>query len=189
MSMDFSNLDLLQLIPEQFRSDPATIALCNAFQPVFDLLDQQMQLVLIYTNIDNLSGAVLDELAWGWDVLWYDPTDTILARRQTIKDALKVFSTMGTAGAIKRAVSAAFGDASVEEWWEYNADPGYFRILVEDPEATAARATAFLKIVNAVKNARSHLDQIILMKISQAPMYWGAASSITKKTRSEQVNG
>lgn len=185
--MMLDDLDLLQLMPELLRSDPVTIALCKAFEPVFAVLTQQMRTLLIYTRIDQLSGQVLDDLAWGWDVSWYDPTDTLAARRETIKTALQVFSRMGTAGALKQAVSAAFGDANVSEWWQYDGAPGHFRIEVEDPSATTDRAKAFLKTVDAVKNVRSHLDQIILMKLSDAPHHVGVIPVITKKIRSEQI--
>ena len=120
--MTLEDLDLLQLMPELLRTDPVTIALCKAFEPVFAMLTQEMRALLIYTHIDQLSGQVLDDLAWGWDVSWYDPTDTLEARRETIKTALQVFSRMGTAGALKQAVSAAFGDANVSEWWQYGGD-------------------------------------------------------------------
>lgn len=187
--MDLLNIDLLSLQPQFLQKDPVTIALCKAFQPVFQVLREEIKSILIYTNIDNLPGPVLDELAWGMNVTWYNTQDTQAARRETIKKALSVFTKMGTAGAIKDAVAANFGDSVVEEWWEYGAEPGYFRIIVEDPSATAERAADFVRTVNAVKNVSSWLDQIILMKTSPGPVRVGSAAQITRRTRSVQRDG
>lgn len=187
--MDLTNVDLLSLQPQFLREDPVTIALCKAFQPVFSQLGEAIKAVLLYTNIDNLPGDVLDELAWGMNVTWYNTQDTLPARRETIKRALSVFARMGTAGAIKDAVAANFGDSVVEEWWEYGAEPGYFRIIVEDPSATAERAADFVRTVNAVKNVSSWLDQIILMRTSPGPVRVGSVGQITRKTRSVQRDG
>ena len=187
--MDLTNVDLLSLQPQFLQKDPMTIALCKAFQPVFETLAEGLKGILIYTNIDHLSGPVLDELAWGMNVTWYNTQDTLAARRETIKRALSVFARMGTAGAIKDAVAANFGDSVVEEWWEYGADPGYFRIIVEDPSATAERAADFVRTVNAVKHVSSWLDQIILMKTSPGPLRIGTVGQITRKIRSVQRNG
>ncbi len=187
--MELHDIDLLSLQPQFLQKDPVTIALCKAFQPVFDQLAEGLKSILIYTNIDNLPGPVLDELAWGMNVTWYNTRDTLAARRETIKKALSVFARMGTAGAIKDAVAANFGDSSVEEWWQYGAEPGYFRIVVEDPAATAERAADFVRTVNAVKNVSSWLDQIILMRTSPGPVRVGSIGQITRKTRSVQRNG
>ena len=81
--MDLTNVDLLSLQPQFLQKDPMTIALCKAFQPVFETLAEGLKGILIYTNIDHLSGPVLDELAWGMNVTWYNTQDTLAARRET----------------------------------------------------------------------------------------------------------
>ncbi|MEA5135715.1 MAG: phage tail protein I [Candidatus Fimivivens sp.] len=185
--MSLDDVQLLDLMPEYLRSDPVTIALCNAFDPLFTGLSEKYRAILVYTHVENLPGRLLDEIAWGFDIGWYDPTATLAARRQVVKQALSVFRRIGTASAIRDAVSAGFGDATVEEWWEYNGDPGCFRILVEDESATTTKAIEFLRQVSILKNVRSHLDGITLISQSPAPMYFGAASIITSREESEQI--
>lgn len=187
--MTLSNVDLLALMPAFLQEDPSTKALCHALQPVFAELAEQLKGMLIYTHIDRLDGPVLDELAWGMDISWYRADDTLAARRATVKQALRVFTRMGTAAALKEATSATFGDATVEEWWDYGGDPGCFRVLVEDPSATTTRAQEFLTVVESVKNARSHLDQVILMTSSPAPQRIRGVPVITYSIRSVQIDG
>lgn len=185
--MRFDNLSLLDLQPEFLRSDPVTVAICRAFEPVFRDLSEQLKGLLIYTNIDNLSGEILDEIAWGFDIDWYDAGATLAERRQTVKHAFTIFRRRGTVAAIREAVAAGFGDARVEEWYEYGGDPYTFRIIVEDPAATSARAAEFLAVVERVKNARSHLTNITIMSTSPGPVYIGAAPAIIKQIRSEAI--
>ena len=185
--MNLNNVRLIHLMPEFLRDDPVTAALCNAFDPLFLSLSDKFKAILVYTHVGNLPGQLLDEIAWGFDIGWYDPTATLAARRLAVKQALSVFRRIGTASAIRDAVSAGFGDAAVEEWWEYNGQPGCFRILVEDESATTTKAIEFLRQVELVKNVRSHLDGITLISTSPAPVYVGAASIITSWEESEQI--
>ena len=185
--MTLANLSLLDLQPEFLRSDPVTVALCRALDPVFRSLSDELKGLLIYTNIDNLPGEILDEIAWGFDIDWYDSSGTLAERRKTVKNAFSIFRRRGTVSAIKDAVAAGFGDARVEEWFKYSGDPGKFRIIVEDPSATAARAAAFLAVVERVKNVRSHCESITIMSTSPGPVYIGSAPVVIKYVRSETI--
>lgn len=185
--MTLNNLSLLDLQPEFLRSDPVTVALCRAFDPVFQSFSEELKGLLIYTNIDNLPGEILDEIAWGFDIDWYDSSGTLAERRKTVKNAFSIFRRRGTASAIKDAVAAGFGDARVEEWFDYAGEPYHFRVIVEDPSATSARAAAFLSMVERVKNARSVLDSITIMSTSPGPVYIGAVPVIMKHVRSETI--
>lgn len=187
--MTLSNVDLLALQPASLQDDPSTRALCHALQPVFTGLAEQLKGMLIYTHIDQLDGPVLDELAWGMDIGWYRADDTPAARRATVKQALRVFAHMGTVGAVKRAASAAFGDAEVEEWFDYGGEPGCFRVYTEEPAATTTRAQEFIATVEAVKNVRSHLEQVILATSSPAALRMGGVPIITHRIRSVQIDG
>ena len=185
--MTLYDLDLLALQPAFLRTDPPTMAICNALQPVFELMRDRLVLLQIYTNIDGLSEDVLDQIAIGWTVSWYPATGTLAEKREVIKSALQVFMYRGTAWAVKEAVRAAFGEATVMEWFEYGAAESLFKILVSDETATSTRAVEFLRTLDRSKNLSSHLDEIVLLSASDAPLRWGCASVITYIVRSEQI--
>lgn len=185
--MTLENLRLLSLQPEFLQTDPVTAALCRALDPIFWQLAAQLRGLLLYTHVDELPGELLDELAWGWEIDWYNPEGTLEERRATVKSAFSVFRRRGTAYALRTAVEAGFGAARVEEWFDYGGEPYHFRIVVEDPTVTTSRAVAFLSTVERVKNVRSVLDNIIISNTSPGPCWLGAASVMTKRIRSEAI--
>jgi len=184
---DLSNFHLIDLQPEFLKNDPITVALCNAFEPVIKNLAEQLKRLLIYTNIDELPGKLLDEIALGFGVSWYDSSATLEARRQVIKQALPIFRRLGTASSVRDATDACFGESEVQEWFDYQGEPGHFRIMVTDQAATTTKAIEFLRQVENVKNVSSVLDSITLINVSSAALYFGAATVEYSIERSEQI--
>ncbi|MEG1870109.1 MAG: phage tail protein I [Oscillospiraceae bacterium] len=175
--MNLSNISLIDLQPQSLRNDPVTIALCNAFQPVFLKLAEQIKLTMVYTNIDNVASNILDELAWGFNITWYNPNDYINIKRQMIKSALKIHSRKGTVSALRDALEASFGSSYIEEWYQYNGKPYHFIIYIEDdPNVTQEKTIDFLKTVDNVKNERSVLELVVIMQSCAADLYYGVAA-------------
>lgn len=160
--MRLNDVDLLALQPLFMQCDPTTIALCRALQPIMRDAARETRSALIIPAVDTLTEAALDELADELHVIWYDYDAPIDIKRAVIKASDLVHMAMGTPGAIERVGVQFFGDALVEEWWEYDAEPYHFRVSTRNIAKGSRNAALFAKIINDVKNVRSVFDGVFL---------------------------
>lgn len=164
--VDLKNVDLLSLQSRYMQGDVTTQALCAALNPLLQELGNQVDLVILYPRIDDLSGSVLDELAWGFHVDAYDALADDTEKRRMIKNSFLIHKFKGTAFSVRKIVEGVFGDAgAIEAWYQYSGEPYHFRVDVycQNRGATAAEQLRALQLVEAGKNLRSELDGIRLI--------------------------
>jgi phage tail P2-like protein len=172
--MDLLNLDLLKLQTKFMRQDKTVVGYSAAVGDQLKKIAEETDKALIYSRIDGLPGEVCDILAWQFGADWYDATADIEVKREAIKDVLYLAKIRGTPAAVQRVVEIYFGDGRVEEWFEYGGDPGYFRVLTSNPEATNEKAQQFTKAVESVKRKSQWLEAVILEETIEArDMYFG----------------
>lgn len=170
--MDLKSLDLLSLQTTYMKNDPTTKALCAALNPQFQQLADEVKVCLIYSRIDELDDVALDELAWQLHIEWYDSTVDIEVKKQLIKKAMEVHMYRGTPYAVEEVIQAYFGDGYVQEWFDYGGDPFMFKVITNNPAVTAELANQFIKVLNSVKNIRSHLETIIVALSGEMNFYY-----------------
>lgn len=164
--MDLSNLDLLKLQSRYMRQDETTKALCTALTPMLRSLGKMIDSVLLYSRIDELSGPVLDLIAWGSHVDAYDALADDTEKRKMIKNADLIHRFKGTAYAVQRIVEGVFGeDGVVREWFEYGGTPYHFKVEVYCSARGVSKADQLraVALVEAGKNLRSELDGLSLI--------------------------
>lgn len=136
----------------------------------------------IYTNLDTTPEAVLDALAVNWKIDWYDTSYTVEQKRRIVKTALSVRKMMGTAAAVKMQVDAIYPGATVEEWFQYGGEAGYFRVLTVLPE-NGISEVEYQRLKNGIlttKNLRSHLDVIDICHACETTVMTGGYSSMNQ---------
>lgn len=173
--MDLSNLSLLDLQTSFMKQDITTIAMCNALEPQFRQLSEEVKLCLIYSQIDNLDDATLNELAWQMSIDWYDINANLETKKTIVKNAIKVHRYRGTPYAVEEVIQTYFGDGYVQEWFEYGGEPYMFKVITTNPSVTSELANQFIKVLNSVKNVRSHLEEIIVSLSGEMNIYFGSA--------------
>jgi len=136
--------------------------MCIVLQPQFRQLAEEAKAAFIYSRIDYLDESVIDELAWQLHVDWYDASADITIKRQLIKNAIKVHQLRGTPAAVEEVIQAYFGDGEVQEWFDYGGQPYMFKVVTRNPSVTGEQAEQFMKVLDTVKNTRSHLEEIII---------------------------
>lgn len=151
--------DLLRTLPpslqkdERMKSLAAVIA--NELHNTLGMVKQNV----IYARIDELSEEVLDALAYDLHVDWYDYNYPIEAKRAVIKDSVKVHMRLGTTYATVTALGSLHPESEVEEWFKYDGQPFFFRIVLD---VTHSRVTAsyseIAKAINFYKSLRSKLE-------------------------------
>lgn len=160
--MDLKNVDLLSLQTTSMKADPTIQAMCAALTPQFRQLAEEVKLCMIYSRVDELDEAALDELAWQMHIDWYDATADITIKRQLIKTADDVHRKLGTPAAVEDIIKTYFGDGQVQEWWEYGGTNGMFNVLTTNASISDTLAAQFARVIEPVKRKSQHLDQVIV---------------------------
>lgn len=170
--MRIEDAQLSRLLPRFMREDRVARALSSALKPTMGRLAASIRDMELYTNT-MLPEPVLDELAWQRNVLWYDPAADLEIKRALIRSAIDICRAMGTKRAIERAITDYFGDAQVEEWFEYEGEPYHFRIYTTNPDAVIQNGAKLRWIVDIVKRASAVLDGIYVISSGTAPVFVG----------------
>ena len=180
------NLDtakIKQTLPESIAHDQTVVDICDSIQPHFDDFFTDILNVLLLPNLDSLSEALVDELAWQYHVDFYRDNYPLETKRNLVRTAIERHRLKGTPAAVEEIVRSVYQDAKVEEWWEWDGgEPYWFRILLtaKDP-APPLTLNEVLALVDEYKSFRSHLegvyyhiphDIVIRTKFGFA-CYWG----------------
>lgn len=153
-------------VPRVLREQPWVKALSLA---VWELHKQTMEYIdgsQIYTAIDTVGEEVLDALAVNWKIDWYDTDYDIEQKRRIVKTALNIRRTMGTVAAVKAQADAIYPGSTLEEWFQYGGEPGYFRLrvnimTVEEQEKFAAMSLREIeRRLAAAKRFSAHLEEV-----------------------------
>lgn len=173
--MKLSTLEFLRLLPAFMRGDLAIRGLAAGLDEIIPGLDASVNRLTTWDHIDELSENELDALAWELNILWYDKSANLETKRQLVKDSDKVYQHLGTKWAVENVIQTYFGDGYIREWFEYNGEPGYFRIYSTNPTLTDERLTEFLNILDKVKRHSSKLEGIYITLTGRMPLSAGMA--------------
>lgn len=114
-------------------------------------------------NPDLAPAHILPWLAWALSVDDWSDNWSETIRRNVIKASVDIHRKKGTIGALKKALQAFnYTNIKVEEWFEYGADPYFFRVFfdVKEPGFDVNILPQVQKVIESTKNARSHLESL-----------------------------
>lgn len=162
MSNDIYGMDFSKLLPGALARDPKMIALAKSLTEQLLTVSGHIDDVLIYSRFDELPEDLVDVLAYDMHVDWYDYSYPLEAKRDLVKNSVKVHKRMGTKYAVETALGALWPQSEVEEWFNYDGEPHHFRVVCD---VTEDRITvSFRELVNAVrmyKRLSSHLESVV----------------------------
>lgn len=161
MSKTIYNADYSECLPETLKKDPKMVALANATAAT--LLDTSgiIDNVLIYSRFDELPEELVDILAYDLHVDWYDYNYPLEAKRDLVKNSVKVHKKMGTKYAIETALGSLFPESEVEEWFQYEGEPGHFHIVLDvTNQRITADYAAIIRAVKMYKRLSAHMDEL-----------------------------
>jgi phage tail P2-like protein len=185
--MDIKNLDLLTLQTQQMQQDITTQGLCSALNPKFRRIANEVELLSIYANIANLPENIVDELAYQMHVDYYDKTASLEVKRNLVKTSIIIHRTKGTKYAVEKLIETVFGDGYIQEWFEYDGEPYMFKVLTTNTAITGDDADKFIRMLDTVKNIRSHLEEIIITMSEDMNLYMACVVHTGDKLTIEQV--
>jgi phage tail P2-like protein len=173
--MKLSDIEFIRLIPQFMRDDPAVKGLAAGIDKIIPGLHAAIKMLPTWDSIDQLSSAELDELADELNILWYETTAPIETKRSLILESDKVYAHLGTKWAVEKVIRSYFGDGSIEEWFEYDGEPGHFRVLSSNPSLNNEKLTEFLNLLEKVKRASAKLDGISITLDAELVLAAGVA--------------
>lgn len=173
--MRLKDIDFIKLLPQFMREDAANIGLAAGTNQVVQRMEATISTMSTWDSIDSLSEAELDELAWELNIDWYRLNASIDIKRQLVKDSDKMHQKLGTKWAVERIINTYFGDGYIVEWFEYDGEPGHFKVFSSNPTITNENLLEFLSILDKVKRATSHLDGITISLTGQMKLHAGVA--------------
>ncbi|MBQ6091687.1 MAG: phage tail protein [Lachnospiraceae bacterium] len=157
--IELKDSQIAQITPDYFKEKTEVKCLSYALQKATQKLIKYCQSIGVFAMIDNASDEVLDLLAVELNTQYYDTSLDIQNKRDLIKGTLVWYQTSGTPSAVEELITAVFGEGKVEEWFEYGDSPYYFKIKT-NAQLTPDIVARFRKIIERVKNARSHMRNI-----------------------------
>jgi phage tail P2-like protein len=185
--LELKDVNLLDLQTSYMKQDITTQALCAALTPQFQQLADEVKACLIYSRVDQLDNAALDELAWSLHIDWYDSSVPLETKRRLVKDAIKIHRCRGTPYAVEQLIEAYFGDGYIQEWFEYGGAPYMFKVITTNSSVTGDLAAQFTKVLDSVKNIRSHLEEIIISLTGEMETYFAGVMHTGDYLTLEQV--
>ena len=160
--MSIFNPNMAKLLPKFMKADETDVALSHAMDVLLAKPANKSKILRKWDQIDNMNDAQLDEMAWEFNIDWWDSSFSLETKRSVIRTCYRVHEKRGTKWAVEELITSAFGMGKVTEWFEYGGDPYKFRVVIGATEAgiTADRQAAVLDRVRFYKNLRSHLEAI-----------------------------
>lgn len=160
--MKIEDLKLDRLIPPYISEDKDFQGIIYALEKEIKRISELNNLIMLYLNIDMLEEHILDELAWQFNIPEYDKGFDIDIKRSLIKDCMSIHHRRGTVSAVKEVAEKIFGNATIQEWFEYGGEPYHFKVSTTNISADDAMIESFRKIVTETQNVRSHLEEVLI---------------------------
>ena len=160
--MKLQDLKLSEFLPQYMQSDDTAKAFEYAVQKQILRIVNQIKMLEIYTSINTQPESILDELGWQFNIPEYTSALSIDAKRNLIKTAISTHRKRGTVAAVRQVVTDIFGDARLEEWFQYNGQPYHFKIYTSNISVGDTETKLFEDIIASSQNVRSYLEKIII---------------------------
>lgn len=173
--MKLQEAEILKLLPAWMREDASVQGLAAGTDAATRALYAKLRLLSRWDQLDKLSEAELDEMAWELNIQWYDSTAPIEAKRAVIRNSDLVYAKLGTKYAVEQIVTDYFGTGVVREWFQYGGQPHHFKVLSDNPTLVGNNLELFLKLLDVVKRRSSLLDAILICLTGEAYLYAGMA--------------
>lgn len=195
--MRLKDVDLIKLCPAFMREDKTNKILANGVNNIFHTWSTDLERLTVINQIDKLKEAELDQLASDKNIFWYDTKADISVKRSLIKNAKTVFNRLGTVWAVESVMNDYMPGTELQEWFDYDGERGYFRIVTSNTSVLKTDIKTFLNILSLIKRKSVWLEHIMLRLEQMLVLYpgWGVVErskdtfTFTQYLRKGQLEG
>lgn len=170
--------DLTKLLPYSLQNDPFTVALTEAFEIQITQLYDEFRAISNLYLLKDAPSLLVDFLAFEKHVDFYEGL-TLEEKKNVVRNALHVHRKKGTKFALLRVFELLNLQGHIEEWFEYEGDPYYFkaRIDVSDKGVDDTTVRLLERLIKTYKNNRSWLEVLdIILTSKQNKVHIGTAT-------------
>lgn len=170
--------DLTKLLPYSLQNDPFTVALTEAFENQITQLYDEFRAISNLYLLKDAPSLLVDFLAFEKHVDFYEGL-TLEEKKNVVRNALHVHRKKGTKFALLRVFELLNLDGKIEEWYEYDGDPYYFKASIDVSDRGVDDATIKLleRLIKTYKNNRSWLEVLdINLTSRQNKIYVGSVT-------------
>lgn len=176
-----SDYELKSLLPHSIAGDAEIQNICIALQAKLREMDSNAGLVLLLPRLDELSEALVDELAWQYHVDYYTPSIDLLTKRNLVRNAILWHRIKGTPAAVEEVCRVVFKSAQVYENWEYGGKPYHFEVrLITESIPNPSVIDKLAQAIYSAKNARSWCDGMSFYREIHGSIYYGLSPVLHK---------
>lgn len=132
----------LSLLPPILQKDETVKNLAAILDDEIEAIDALTDKLLIYTNLENMSEQVIDELALSFHMLpdeGYRFANTIEKKRELVRQSISLHRHKGTLYAVKEVLKILGIKGQVLEWFEYGGEPYHFKIEAKIDEGISEK--------------------------------------------------
>lgn len=179
--IDYYDSELIQILPDTIKKDPELKAISFSIANTVKKLIRYADSISTYAVIDVLPERILDLMAIENRVSYYDETMEVEKKREIIRNAMRWYEKAGTPKAVEELIQIVFGEGKVLEWFDYGGKPYRFKIQT-NASMTPEVEKKIRKMIKSVKNTRSHLESIEIIRKIELDIYVGSSFSSYKKS-------
>ena len=160
--MRLKNLNLNKLVPNFMENDACVKAMNATLEPLVKELASKANRMSLWGNLYALTEEELDNIAYEFDIPWYNNTYDKEKKINIIKNNEKLMRKLGTPYTLKQVLVDIFGGCELKESViDYEGEPYHFIVMVANgenlDEVSYARLNFLLK---KVKRSSSKLDTV-----------------------------
>ena len=160
--ISLQNARITDALPRIVAKEPWAQAMAYAINRQLARLVTYAEGVQIFASLDKMPDTVLDVLAVELRLPYYEKSYTTAVKRELVRGALQYWATAGTVESLTKVLTNIFGDAEIEEWFEYGGAPGCFRVLTANPNVTGETLERFTKTARDVKRLSAWLEEVLV---------------------------
>ena len=129
----------------------------------------------------------LDEMAWEWNMLWYDYSMLPEIKREMVMRAEEISRGIGTPGLMKRMLETVFESVHILNGPEYGNEDKNYHFMVEVAGNRAGELEAWARrAIDIFKPLRSVFDDFIIQTTNTAPVFVAAVLELSFRM---EING
>lgn len=181
-----ADISLYDLLPDNAKGDKNISAACRSLDNQLKDLYKRADKISFYRRLHygQITDEEADARAWQYKLAYYDSNLPLIQKIELLRSAVETNRSKGTPAAIEGLITILFGEGYVQEWFEYDGEPGHYQVITSNPAVTEGRAQEFVRAIESVTRLSSRLDRVVLSEtVNMTDLYIGTGTHIGERIK------